>query len=113
MKRAIGVLIAVAALVACTRSEPFQWTVVGGSKNDGNVVVGIDVPAKVGFTETHVQAEAEQANAEADRRCRTYGYPGAERFEGKLPIQTTCHAQGISPCFSKTLRINYQCLEKR
>ncbi|MCW5734041.1 MAG: hypothetical protein KIS73_07945 [Enhydrobacter sp.] len=113
MKARITLLIALAtAAVACTRSEALQWAVVGGSKSDGNVVLGIDVPARVGFTETHVQWDESQANAEADKRCRAYGYPGAERFD-KLPVQVTCHAQGISPCWSKTYRLNYQCNDKR
>ncbi len=111
--RNVGLIALSTMMVACTTSASLQWAVVGGSKSDGNVVLGIDVPAKVGFVETTVQWDEAQAHAEADKRCRTYGYPGAERFDGKLPVQMTCHAQGISPCWSKTYRLNYQCLEKK
>jgi hypothetical protein len=114
MKARVTLLMALAILaVACTRTEALEWSVVGGSKSDGNVVLGIDVPARLGFTETRVEWEIEQANAAADQRCRTYGYPGAERFTGKLPVQMSCFSQGISPCYSKAYRINYQCLDKR
>ncbi len=37
----------------------------------------------------------------------------ADAFRGKLPVQTICYAQGISPYWSKALRINYQCLDKK
>lgn len=114
MKHRTGLFVALSLMtVGCTRSEPLQWAVVGGSKSDGNVVLGIDVPGRVGYVETVVTWDEAQANAEADKRCRTFGYPGAERFDGKLPVQTTCFAQGISPCFSKAYRIQYQCLDKR
>jgi hypothetical protein len=62
--------------------------------------------------ETRVEWEIDQANTAADQRCRTFGYPGAERFTGKLPVQMSCFSQGISPCYSKAYRINYQCLPK-
>lgn len=109
----VGLIALSSTMVACTTSATLQWAVVGGSKSDGNVVLGIDVPARLGYMETRVEWEIEQANAAADQRCRTYGYPGAERFEGKLPVQMSCFSQGISPCYSKAYRINYQCLDRK
>jgi hypothetical protein len=50
-----------------------DWAAVGGSKADGTVVLGIDVPPKIGVSETIVQWDAAKANSEADRRCRNWG----------------------------------------
>jgi hypothetical protein len=109
-----GLLIALSTMIfACTTTENMDWTAVGGSKADGTVVLGIDVPPKIGVSETIVQWDAAKANSEADRRCRNWGYAGAEAFNGKLPVQVICHPQGMSPCWSKTYRINYQCLDKK
>jgi len=94
-----------------TPTERANWVMVAGSKADGNVTLGIDVPAKFGVIETHVEWNINQANTEADRRCKNWGYVGAEMYrEGQFPILKTCHAQGISPCWSKTYRVQYQCL---
>ncbi len=106
-------LVAFAGLVgACTTMEHMKWFGVGGSKADGVVILGFDVPPKMGIRETEVQYDKEQANAEADRRCRNWGYSGAEIFRDDFPVLVVCHPQGISPCWSKTYRITYQCLDK-
>jgi hypothetical protein len=55
---------------ACTAMEHKKWVGVGGSKADGVVILGFDVPPKMGVRETEVKYDKEQANAEADRRCR-------------------------------------------
>ena len=94
--------------------ERADWVMVGGSKADGNVTLGIDVPAKYGVTETPVEWDIAQANAEADRRCKNWGYRGADMYrEGQFPILKTCHGQGVSPCWSKTYRVQYQCLSPK
>jgi hypothetical protein len=103
----------VTMMCACTAMEKKDWAVAGGSKADGTVILGIDVPPKMGVSETIVEWDAAQANSEADRRCRNWGYAGAEAFNDKLPVQVTCRPQGISPCWSKTYRIAYQCVDKK
>ena len=114
MKTRSGLLIALSTMLfACANTEKLEWAAVGGSKADGTVILGIDVPAIVGVRETTVEWDPAQANSETDRRCRNWGYSGAEAFRGKLPVQKTCYAQGISPCWSKSYRINYQCLDKK
>ena len=109
-----GLLIALSslAMLACTTAENYEWIPVGGSKVAGTVILGIDVPPKMGIRETEVHADTAAANALADKRCRNWGYAGAETFD-RLPIQTVCYAQGISPCWSKSLRVNYSCVEKK
>lgn len=100
-------------LAACTTMEHRKWVAVGGSKADGVVILGFDIPPKIGIRETEVEHDAEQANSEADKRCKNWGYAGAEAFREDFPIQIVCHSQGISPCWSKTYRITYQCLDKK
>ena len=111
MKARMSLLVALSAtMLACTSSETHDWVPVGGSRSDGIVVLGIAVPPKFGVRETAVQWDAEQANAEANRLCRNWGYNGAETFNTKLPVQLICHPVGISPCWSKTYKLIYQCL---
>lgn len=105
-------IVLLAALAGCvTAPEHADWVMVGGSKADGRVTLGIDVPAKWGYSETTTTWDISQANAEADRRCKNWGYTGADMYrDGQFPILKTCHAQGISPCWSKTYRVEYQCV---
>lgn len=100
------------SLVACTTTEKMDWVAISGSKADGNVTLGIDVPPKLGISETEVQWDVSQANTEADKRCQNWGYSGADMYRGKLPVLETCHAQGFSTCWSKEYRIQYQCISK-
>lgn len=104
-------LTAAFALSACTTTEKMEWVGVGGSKADGNVVLGIDVPPKMGISETLIEWDVQQANSEALKRCRNWGYAGAELFNEKLPVQRICHPQGLSPCWSKSYRVFYQCVD--
>ena len=106
----IFISLSIASLSSCTTTEKIAWTNRGGSKSGGNVILGIDVPPRMGLRETIVEWDAKQANDLASKRCRNWGYFGAERFNGPLPAQLTCHGQGISPCWSKTYRITYQCI---
>ncbi len=108
------VLTAVALMLCgCTTHENRKWIGVGGSKADGVVVLGIEVPPKMGISETTVEYDIEQANTEADRRCKNWGYAGAEIFRSEFPALIVCHPQGFSLCWSKTYRATYQCLEKK
>lgn len=114
MNHRTGLLIVLTVMMtACATTETRDWAGVGGSKADGTVILGIDVPPKMGVSETIVQWDVTQANAEADRRCKNWGYGGAEAFNDKLPVQMICHPQGFSPCWSKTYRIAYQCVDKK
>lgn len=112
MQTSKKLLIALCAILAgcATPSERSAWVLVGGSKADGNVTLGIDVPAKMWVTETTTEWDIDQANAEADRRCKNWGYTGADMYRaGQFPILKICHPQGVSPCWSKTYRVQYQC----
>lgn len=112
-KKYAAALFVLTLLSACTAMDHMRWVGVGGSKADGVVILGFDVPPKMGVFETEVTYDAEQANAEADRRCRNWGYAGAEMFSDDFPVQVICHPEGVSPCWSKTYRIQYQCLDEK
>ena len=101
--------------LACTTTEKREWIGVGGSKADGTVILGIDLPAKFGVVEPSATWNIEQASHGADRRCKNWGYFGAELFGDRLPVQVICQQipRGISPCGQKTYRIMYQCLDSK
>lgn len=99
-------------LAGCTTTERMTWGVAGGSKSDGTIILGIEVPPKFGISETLVEWDANQANSEADKRCKNWGFARAEAFNEEFPVQKVCHPQGISPCWSKTYRVAYQCIDK-
>ncbi len=108
--RKVAALSILLLTAACTTTEPMKWVAVGGSKADGSVIMGIDVPPKMWIAETEVEWDVEQANVEADRRCRNWGYQGADIFREEFPVQKTCYPQGFSPCWSKKYRMTYQCI---
>lgn len=110
--RIFAIAMAATVLAGCTTTESMKWVGVGGSKADGTVILGIDVPPKFGIVETHATWDVDQANAEADRRCKNWGYAGAALFGGDFPVHIVCHQPGISPCGAKTYRVNYQCVDK-
>jgi hypothetical protein len=111
--RRVFVLAGVLMVSACTTTEKMSWVGVGGSKADGTVVLGIEVPAKVGIAETHIEWDMAQANSEANKRCQNWGYAGAEVFNDQVPVLRVCHPMGLSPCWSKSYRLNYQCIDKK
>lgn len=86
VKPIIIVLATLLVLPACTTVESARWIGVGGSKADGNVVLGIDVPPKMWIRETEIKWDIDQANKEADRRCQNLGYTGSEMFREDFPV---------------------------
>ncbi|MDR2129118.1 MAG: hypothetical protein LBP52_08660 [Burkholderiaceae bacterium] len=113
MSKSIVYLTAAILATGCANHAKMDWMLVGGSKADGNIILGIDVPPIMGVAETEVTWDTEQANLEADRRCKNWGFGGAEMYRGQFPVLKTCHPQGFSPCWSKTYRIQYQCVDAK
>lgn len=113
--RALVALSLVALTSACTTTEKRDWIGVGGSKADGTVILGIDLPAKFGVVEPSATWDVQQANQEAERRCKNWNFAGAELFGDKLPVQVVCSQMpgGISPCGQKTYRVLFQCMDYR
>lgn len=95
------------------RPYTFALRVTGDSMEPefahGTIVI---VEPEMGVSETIVQWDIEQANAEADRRCRNWGYASAELFGTEFPVLVTCRPQGFSLCWSKSYRVTYQCLDR-
>ena len=52
MKNLISIILLCVVLSACTTTEKMDWVLVDGSKADGDIILGIDVPPKMGVTET-------------------------------------------------------------
>lgn len=113
VKRLMFICLFAGLATACTTTESMRWVGVGGSKADGTVILGIDVLPKMWIRETLVQWDTQQANTEAAKRCQNWGYGNAAVFNDPFPVQLTCHPQGVSPCWSKTYRIMYQCVGNR
>ncbi len=57
---------------------------------DGVVVPGIEIPPKISIAETTVEYAIEQANSEADRRRKNWGYAGGEIFRNDFPVLVVC-----------------------
>ena len=114
--RVLGIFVITVLISACTTTtEKREWVGIGGSKADGTVILGIDLPAKFGVAEPSATWDINQANEESDRRCKNWGYVGAELFGDKLPVQVICQQipGGISPCGQKTYKVMYQCLDNQ
>lgn len=111
----LGLSLLVLLTSACTTTEKRDWVGAGGSKADATVILEIDLPARFGVVEPSATWDIQQANEEADRRCKNWGYAGSEMFGDKLPVQEICRQVrgGVSPCGQKTYRLMYQCLDRQ
>ncbi len=109
-----GIVLLAVFVSACTTIEKKEWVGVGGGKTSGTVMLGIDLPAKVGVREPSATWDTQQANEEADHQCKNWGYAGAKPFDDKLPAEVSCSRMpgGISPCGEKSYRVTYQCSGK-
>lgn len=99
--RSFGIIaVALIVFVGCeTIKIP---TAVGGSKTDATVVMGYQ----------HHNLERpvidwDEAEAEAGRVCRNWGYDGAESFGGALRECAVSNAYG---CTEWIVSVQYQCL---
>jgi hypothetical protein len=113
--KVLGAVICAALIVSCTTTENKRWQTIGGSKADGTIILGIDLPAKFGVSEPSATWDIDQANSEADHKCKNWGYAGSEMFGTDFPVQVVCMQipGGISPCGQKSYRLMYQCLSKQ
>ena len=106
MRKSILVLLAVTLTMGgCSAKPRADWVMVGGSKADGAVVMGVDVPPMFGVYVGSIDHDINQANNEADRRCKNWGYSGAEMYrEGQYPIQVLYYQLSVAG-----YRLRYQC----
>ncbi len=68
---------------------------VGGSKADGTIRMGYVVGDKFGAFE-RPQVDLQQAEELAAKKCKTWGYEGAEPFGGKTETCTASTAVGCT-----------------
>ncbi len=83
MRLALALLLVLAACAA-PRPEGVRPVAAGESRADGIVTM-----SSAGTIWNPVDADWRVAQAAADRRCRTWGYAGAESYAG---WQETCRA---------------------
>ena len=75
---------------------------IGGSKGDGTVILGVNV-------DEFDRMNWDGAQAKATKRCKAWGYSGAEPFEG---FRERCITPGgWSGCAEKEVSRTYQCLD--
>lgn len=88
-------------LAGCSTQR--ELLVTGGSRADGVVELGYE---RNEFQ--RVQFNADAAEALAEKRCKGWGYQGAESFGTE---KTTCTSRrGFGNCGSRQVVIQYQCL---
>ena len=96
------VALALIALVGCeTIKIP---TAMGGSKADATVVMGYEYGA---FERPVI--DWDEAELEAGRVCRNWGYGRAELFGGTL---SECAARNQYGCVRWIVSVQYQCLSE-
>ncbi|EPR6357278.1 YecR family lipoprotein, partial [Proteus mirabilis] len=79
---------------------------IGGSKADGTVRMGYTYGDKFGAFEVPV-VDIERANELATKKCKTWGYEGAEAFGGKTE---NCGMSNGFACTRMNVAIEYQCI---
>lgn len=99
MKKVLAVLFAL-ALSGCAVHK--QWTPTGGSKADGVVRLAYQVAEM----EQPILDE-EQAVSLATKRCKSWGYTGAEAFGGTTSQCT--QGGGFGGCSARQVTKEYQC----
>lgn len=99
MKRVLAILFAV-ALSGCAVHK--DWTPIGGSKADGVVRLSY----QVADMEKPILDES-QAVMLATKRCKSWGYSGAEAFGGTTSQCNT--SGGLSGCNLRQVTKEYQC----
>ena len=99
--RMVCVMAGVALLAACARVtvEPFD---LAGSKADGTVIIGANVPE---FGDVNWAGAATMAL----KRCQAWGYSATDAFSG---MRTQCiRGGGWSGCSEREISRTYQCLD--
>ncbi|MDR2800409.1 MAG: hypothetical protein LBB52_03975 [Desulfovibrio sp.] len=106
MRKSILLLVGLLfVLGGCAATPRADWVMIDGSKADGTVLLGVDVPPMFGVYVGAIEHDINQANREADRRCKNWGYTGAEMYrEGQYPIRVLYYQMSVAG-----YRLQYQC----
>ncbi|MFP1927173.1 YecR family lipoprotein [Lonsdalea quercina] len=100
MKKLIVVVVGTALLAGCS-ATPKDMVPMGGSKADGTVRMGYTV----GMFE-NAKIDPLQAQNLAAKKCKTWGYSGAEAFGGQT---SNCGRNGAYGCELMNVSVEYQC----
>lgn len=102
MKALIIVVIAELFLSGCAITPtPKDWAATGGSRADGVVRLSYDV----GLYEVPKVSEFQAINL-STKRCKAWGYSGAEAFGG---VRQQCTQSNQYRCLRWTVTKEYQC----
>lgn len=101
--------VAVISLTAlgCTTQKPMDWSATGGSRGDGVVKLAIQYRDDI-----EPIVNEKQAINEATRRCKVWGYTGAEAFGGKVTHCNQWGGFGNQSCLDTIVTKEYQCTTK-
>lgn len=100
----ISIVVLSLLLSGCSFS-PVQKTMypIGGSKSDGVVRMAYDVREF-----ERVEVNERQGARDAAKKCKVWGYEGAEAFGGAMSKCTS--PGGYSGCLRTEVVVEYQCL---
>ncbi|MGF1551947.1 MAG: YecR family lipoprotein [Paracoccaceae bacterium] len=101
MLKKIVVLVALAAVAACTTHKTPVAT--SGSKSDGMVRMSFQTG---GFERPQVDWTTAQRSA--SQRCQAWGYSHAQAFGGQVQECVAANAYG---CIRANVHTDYQCLD--
>lgn len=93
-------LIALLALSGCTTQK--HWSATGGSRSDATVTLSYEVSE---FEKA--QLSASEAISLAKRRCKSWGYRGAEAFGGST--RSCAQFGGFNGCRTWIVSKEFQC----
>ena len=100
MKKGMFLLIGALLLSGCAVKK--EMTAIGGSKADGTVKMGYSY----GMFEMP-SVDVNQAADAAAKRCKVWGYEGAEAFGGQT---SECVQASSSGCAKTEVSVEYQCV---
>lgn len=101
MKSRAAMILSMFLLCACATNK--EWTATGGSRSDGVVRLSYEYGAM-----EIPRVQEDQGNELASRRCKTWGYSGAEAFGG---ISKVCNLpDGWGGCNQWLVTKEYQCI---
>lgn len=98
----LALLLCLAVAACATRPEGVRPVAAGESRADGIVTM-----ASSGTIWNPVDPDWREAQAAADRRCRSWGYPGADSYSG---WQDTCREYDLwGRCTKNRVTRFYSC----
>lgn len=104
MKKILSIITLSLVLSGCS-FNPVQKTMypIGGSKSDGTVKMAYEIREF-----ERIEVNERQGARDAAKKCRAWGYEGAEAFGGSMSKCT--NPGGYTGCVRTEVVVEYQCL---